>query len=80
VLTSRKFLGRNHALKSRLENSMDWLALAAGSLGAVSLILLAVLDTRRHASLHKLFLALFMLGSNPPDTWFYRSLRTNLTM
>ncbi|RPA92185.1 hypothetical protein L873DRAFT_1710988 [Choiromyces venosus 120613-1] len=59
---SLAFMRRNHALKSRLENTMDWLALATGSLGAVSLIFLSVFDTQRHVSLHRLFLFLFMLG------------------
>ncbi|CUS13776.1 unnamed protein product [Tuber aestivum] len=59
---SLAFMRRNHALRSRLESTMDWLALATGSLGAVSLILLSVFDTQRHSSLHKLFLFLFMLG------------------
>jgi len=59
---------------------MDWLALAAGSFGAMSLILLAVFDTQRHPYLHRLFLLLFILGSNPPNPWFYKSLRTGLTI
>ncbi|CAZ86490.1 unnamed protein product [Tuber melanosporum] len=59
---SLAFMRRNHALRSRLESTMDWLALATGSLGAVSLILLSVFDTQRHVSLHRLFLFLFMLG------------------
>ncbi|PWW76233.1 hypothetical protein C7212DRAFT_197098 [Tuber magnatum] len=59
---SLAFMRQNHALKSRLESTMDWLALATGFLGAVSLILLAVFDTQRYGSLHKLFLFLFMLG------------------
>jgi len=59
---SLAFMRRNHALGSRLENTMDWLALASGSFGALSLILLAVFDTQRHPSLHRLFLLLFILG------------------
>ncbi|KAI5850001.1 Frag1/DRAM/Sfk1 [Tricharina praecox] len=53
---------RNHALIRRLERTLDMLSLLAGLLGAVCLILLAVFDTQRHPSLHRLFLFLFMLG------------------
>jgi len=53
---------RNHALIRRLERTLDALSLVAGLVGAVCLVLLAVFDTRRHPSLHRLFLLLFMMG------------------
>jgi len=53
---------RNHALIRRLERTLDVLSLVAGSAGAVCLVLLAAFDTRRHPSLHRLFLLLFMTG------------------
>lgn len=54
--------GRNQALVRRLEKGLDWASILAGAMGAVALILLSVLDTARHPSLHRLFLLLFMLG------------------
>jgi hypothetical protein len=65
--TSNKnhFKGRNQALASRLELTMDWLALIAGIIGGISLILLAGFDTQRYPTLHRLFLLLFMLGMAP---------------
>jgi len=53
---------RNHSLIRRLERTLDVLSVLAGLMGAVCLLLLAVFDTRRHPSLHRLFLLLFMLG------------------
>lgn len=53
---------RNHALIRRLERALDVLSLLAGLLGSVCLILLAVFDTRRYPTMHRLFLFLFMLG------------------
>ncbi|KAA8905567.1 Frag1/DRAM/Sfk1 [Sphaerosporella brunnea] len=53
---------RNHALPRRLERWLDLLSVIACFIGSVCLILLAVFDTRRHSSLHRLFLLLFMLG------------------
>jgi len=52
----------NHSLIRRLERTLDVLSVLAGLMGAVCLLLLAVFDTRRHPSLHRLFLLLFMLG------------------
>ncbi|KAI5779493.1 Frag1/DRAM/Sfk1 family-domain-containing protein [Geopyxis carbonaria] len=53
---------RNHSLNRRLERTLDWASIAAGFMGAVSLLLLSVFDTRRYPTLHRLFLFLFMLG------------------
>lgn len=53
---------RNHSLSRRLERTLDWASMASGLMGAVSLLLLSVFDTRRHPTLHRLFLFLFMLG------------------
>jgi len=52
----------NQALVRRLERTLDVLSVLAGLLGAVCLILLSILDTRRHPHLHRMFLLLFMLG------------------
>lgn len=53
---------RNHALIHRLERTLDILSVLAGLIAAVSILLLAIFDTRRHPSLHKFFLLMFMLG------------------
>ncbi|RPA83299.1 hypothetical protein BJ508DRAFT_413498 [Ascobolus immersus RN42] len=52
----------NHKLTSRTERWFDVLSILAVLMGSVGLILLSVFDTRRHPSLHRLFLFLFMLG------------------
>jgi hypothetical membrane protein len=53
---------RNHAFPRRLERYLDFLSTLSSFVGGVCLVLLAVFDTRRHPSLHRLFLLLFMLG------------------
>ena len=41
---------------------MDICSIVAGFIGSVALVLLAIFDTMRHSTLHRVFLALFMLG------------------
>ena len=52
----------NQALTRRLERCLDLAALFSGALGCMSLVLLSIFDTARHAAIHRLFLLLFMLG------------------
>ena len=52
----------NHKLTTKLERWFDILSILAVGMGSAGLILLSIFDTRRHPSLHRLFLFLFMLG------------------
>lgn len=52
----------NQSLPRWPERIFDVLALLTSLMGAVSLVLLAVFDTYRYSSRHRLFLFLFMLG------------------
>lgn len=52
----------NHALVNTKQKILDLLSVISGFVGGVCLMLLAVFDTKRHTSLHRLFLFLFMLG------------------
>jgi hypothetical protein len=72
----------NHALTDTKEKVFDLLAVISGFVGGVCLILLAVFDTKRHSSLHRLFLFLFMLGvvfSAIFTTLLHRILRKTFT-
>jgi amino acid transporter len=46
----------------RRERAFAWLAVLGSIIGAAGLILLSIFDTKRHTSLHRVFLLVFMLG------------------
>jgi hypothetical protein len=46
----------------RRESIFGWLAVLGSVIGAAGLILLSIFDTKRHTSLHRLFLLIFMVG------------------
>lgn len=46
----------------RRERLFAWLAVLGALLGGAGLVLLSIFDTKRHTSLHRVFLLVFMLG------------------
>jgi len=46
----------------RRERVFAWLAVLGSIIGAAGLILLSIFDTKRHTSLHRVFLLVFMVG------------------
>ncbi|TGZ83446.1 hypothetical protein EX30DRAFT_339622 [Ascodesmis nigricans] len=52
----------NHDLLRRKERVLDWASIISALVGAVSLIMLAVMDTLRHPDWHRGWLLFFMLG------------------
>jgi len=65
TLASERLLQHVHRLlpaRRRSEKVLSYCAIGGAAIGGLGLILLSILDTLRHTTLHRVFLFVFMLG------------------